>query len=126
MLNVKGIATMVTKAAKASVKSFQRILGMELHMSAPLESRVELSLSEWDMTRKGYRVQLASGSRPIVFEGGRFTLPGIGFTPRHRIALVHHTPGLFEANDMIDVVAGNRGLNIRNFRDLESALAWLG
>lgn len=32
---------------------------------------------------------------------------------------------LAEANDMIDIVAGNRGLNVKNFRDVESALAWL-
>jgi hypothetical protein len=53
-------------------------------------------------------------------------MPSMGVTPQHRIALVHHTPGLYEANDMIDIVASNRGLNIKNFRDLDSALAWLG
>jgi translocation and assembly module TamB len=52
----------------------------ELHTKTPLESRVELALSEWDVTRKGYRVELASGSRPIVFDNGRFSLPGVGFT----------------------------------------------
>lgn len=53
-------------------------------------------------------------------------LPSLGITPSHRIALVHHTPGLYEASDMIDIVAANRGLNVKNFRDVESALAWLG
>ena len=53
-------------------------------------------------------------------------MPSVGVTPQHRIALVHHTPGLYEASDMIDIVAGNRGLNVRNFRDVDSALAWLG
>jgi hypothetical protein len=53
-------------------------------------------------------------------------LPSLGMTPAHRIALVHHTPGFFEANDMIDIVAENRGLNVKNFRDVGSALAWLG
>lgn len=53
-------------------------------------------------------------------------LPGLGLTPTHRIALVHHTPGLFEASDMIDIVAENRGMNVKNFRDVDSALAWLG
>jgi translocation and assembly module TamB len=52
----------------------------EFRMKTPLESRVELTLSEWDVTRKGYHVELASGSRPIVFENGRFSLPGVGFT----------------------------------------------
>src|SRR3982750_4089445 len=36
-------------------------------------------------------------------------LPSLGITPSHRIALVHHTPGLFEQSDMIDIVAANRG-----------------
>jgi hypothetical protein len=53
-------------------------------------------------------------------------LPSLGATPQHRIALVHHTPGFYEANDMIDIVAGNRGLNVKNFPDVDSALAWLG
>ncbi|HEY3665318.1 MAG TPA: hypothetical protein VGL19_04935, partial [Polyangiaceae bacterium] len=52
----------------------------ELRMKSPLESKVELALSEWDVTRRGYHVELASGSHPIVFEGGRFSLPGVGFT----------------------------------------------
>jgi len=52
-------------------------------------------------------------------------LPSLGATPRHRIALVHHTPGFAEANHMIDLVASNRGLKVKNFADVESALAWL-
>jgi translocation and assembly module TamB len=52
----------------------------EFHMKTPLDSRVELALSEWDVTRKGYRVELASGAQPIVFERGRFSLPGLGFS----------------------------------------------
>jgi hypothetical protein len=52
-------------------------------------------------------------------------LPQLGLTHEHRIALVHHTPGLFEANSMIDLVAENRGINVRNFRDLHSATQWL-
>jgi len=57
----------------------------EFRMKAPLQSRLELSLSDLSVNRKGYHVELASGSRPIVFEDGRFALPGIGFsatTPR--------------------------------------------
>ena len=52
----------------------------EFRTKTPLESRVELSLSNWSVTHKGYHVELASGSRPIVFENARFSLPGIGFT----------------------------------------------
>jgi len=52
-------------------------------------------------------------------------LPALGLTHEHRIALVHHTPGLYEANDMIDLVAKNRGINVRNFPDVRSATEWL-
>jgi hypothetical protein len=52
-------------------------------------------------------------------------LPSLGMTHKHRIALVHHTPGFYEANDMIGIVAANRGLNLRNFADVPSAMAWL-
>ena len=52
-------------------------------------------------------------------------LPALGLTHEHRIALVHHTPGLCEANAMIDVVAKNRGINVRNFPDVPSATEWL-
>ena len=52
-------------------------------------------------------------------------LPELGLTPRHRIALVHRKPEAQKANEFIDVVAGNRGLEVRNFPDLETATAWL-
>ena len=52
-------------------------------------------------------------------------LPEFGFTPSHKIALVHHTPGLYEATRMVDLVAGNRSMNVRGFADVESATAWL-
>jgi len=52
-------------------------------------------------------------------------LPALGLTYDHRIALVHNTPGLYEANDMIDLVAKNRGINVRNFPDVRSATEWL-
>jgi hypothetical protein len=52
-------------------------------------------------------------------------MPALGITPQHRIALVHYTPGLYEASDLLETAAVNRGLNIKNFRDLGAALAWL-
>jgi hypothetical protein len=52
-------------------------------------------------------------------------LPKIGFTPLHSIALVHRTPVAQMANQFIDVLAGERGLMVRNFPDPESARAWL-
>lgn len=48
-----------------------------------------------------------------------------GLTPQHRIALVHHTPGLHEASDMVDLAAANRAMNVRTFGDVPSALTWL-
>lgn len=52
-------------------------------------------------------------------------LPTLGLTYEHRIALVHHTPGLHEAYQMIDLVARNRNINVRTFRDVPSATEWL-
>ncbi len=52
----------------------------EYHIKTPLDSKVELALSQLDAARRGYRVQLASGAQPITFQSGRFSLPGVGFT----------------------------------------------
>jgi len=68
------------------------------------------------------KVPLSSASQYLLID----KLPFLGATPRHRIALVHHTPGFLEANDMIGLAAGNRGLHVKNFPDVDSALAWLG
>ncbi|HEX2567437.1 MAG TPA: hypothetical protein VHN19_11105 [Burkholderiales bacterium] len=81
--------------------------------------------------RLGLKRILIELSQKVPLSGtGQFMLverlPSLGLTPEHRIALVHHTPGFFEANDMIDMVAENRGLNVKNFRDVGAALAWLG
>ena len=73
----------------------------EIWTKTPLQSRLELSLSDWSINRKGYHVELASGSKPIVFEHGRFVLPGIGFsatTPRGQRVT-------FDAQGSIDNVA---------------------
>ena len=52
-------------------------------------------------------------------------LPEIGFTSQHRIALVHRTAGMQQANEFINLVARNHGVMVRNFADLQPALAWL-
>jgi hypothetical protein len=52
-------------------------------------------------------------------------LPELGFTPRHRIALVHSTPEMHEANQFINLIAENRSLEVRNFQGIESAKVWL-
>ena len=52
-------------------------------------------------------------------------LPEIGFTHKHRIALVHRTVEARKANDFINLVAFNRGVNVRNFPGLQDAETWL-
>jgi hypothetical protein len=52
-------------------------------------------------------------------------LPEIGFTPAHRIALVHRTPAMQEANEFINLLAANRSINVRNFPAVEDAKTWL-
>jgi len=52
-------------------------------------------------------------------------LPGLGFTAEHRIALVHRTAEMQEANQFINLVASNHGVMVRNFPGLEPAKAWL-
>ncbi len=52
-------------------------------------------------------------------------LPEIGFTHKHRIALVHRTAEARKSNDFINLVAFNRGVNVRNFPSVEDAHTWL-
>ena len=52
-------------------------------------------------------------------------LPVLGFTERERVALVHRAPAMQEANEFINLVASNHGVNVRNFRGIEPAIAWL-
>ena len=52
-------------------------------------------------------------------------LPAIGFGHKHRIALVHQTNDARKANDFINIVAMNRGVNVRNFPSLHDAETWL-
>ncbi|HEY4104186.1 MAG TPA: hypothetical protein VGM44_09850, partial [Polyangiaceae bacterium] len=80
----------------------------ELRMKAPLDSRVELAVTDWDVTRKGYRVQLVPGSQPIVFEEGRFSLPGLGFTtttPRGQRATFDAQGTIFNVSTMPQIDA---------------------
>jgi hypothetical protein len=52
-------------------------------------------------------------------------LPQLGFTPRHRIALVHSTPEMHEANQFINLIAENRDIAVRNFQGVDVAKDWL-
>lgn len=52
-------------------------------------------------------------------------LPELGFTPQQRIALVHRTPQMQDANQFINLVARNHGVMVRNFAGVEPAKAWL-
>jgi len=52
-------------------------------------------------------------------------LPQIGFTPADRIALVHRTGEMQQANQFINTAAANRGVMVRNFPGVQDAKAWL-
>ena len=52
-------------------------------------------------------------------------LPQIGLMPPQKIALLHGKQKMREENEFINVVAQNRGIPVRNFSDMDSALAWL-
>ena len=52
-------------------------------------------------------------------------LPELGLTERQRIALVHRREAMQHANQFIDTVAANRGVQIRNFPSAEAAIDWL-
>ncbi len=72
--------TLGDSETRLSGKLGGRLSLQEFHMKTPLDSKLELALSEVDLMRRGYHVELASGSHAIVFENGRFSLPGVGFT----------------------------------------------
>ncbi len=74
-----------------------RLSLQEYRVKTPLDSRVEIALSELDATQRGYRVQLASGARPVSFQSGRFSLPGVGFT----ITTPHGQRATFDAQGSI-------------------------
>jgi hypothetical protein len=52
-------------------------------------------------------------------------LPHIGFGHKHRIALVHRSREAQRSNDFINLVAFNRGVNVRNFPSVADAQSWL-
>ena len=52
-------------------------------------------------------------------------LPEIGFNGEHRIAIVHQREEMQRANQFIDTVGANRGVQIRNFPSAEAAKDWL-
>jgi hypothetical protein len=52
-------------------------------------------------------------------------LPELGLNDSQRIALVHRRAEMQHANQFIDTVAANRGVQIRNFPSAEAAIDWL-
>ena len=52
-------------------------------------------------------------------------LPALGLTDEQRIALVHQREEMQRANQFIDTVGANRGVQIRNFPSAEAAKDWL-
>ena len=67
------------------------------------------------------KTPLSSGAQYALIS----KLPELGFTPQHRIAMVHKRAEMQKANEFIDVVSGNRGLAVRNFPSVEDAKTWL-
>ena len=49
----------------------------------------------------------------------------IARTPRHRIALTAETADLQASHEYLELLARQRGVNVRSFRDEAEALAWL-
>ena len=52
-------------------------------------------------------------------------LPELGLADEQRIAIVHRREAMQRANQFIDTVAANRGVQIRNFPSAEAAKDWL-
>ena len=52
-------------------------------------------------------------------------LPELGFTANEKVALVHRTPAMQQANEFINLVARNHGVLVRNFAGVEPAKDWL-
>ena len=52
-------------------------------------------------------------------------LPDLGLTDQQRIAIVHQREEMQRANQFIDTVGANRGVQIRNFPSAEAAKDWL-
>src|SRR5258708_30199499 len=48
-------------------------------------------------------------------------LPELGFTPRHRTALVHSTPQLHEPDQFINLIPEIPGIPVRNFQRVQIA-----
>ena len=52
-------------------------------------------------------------------------LPELGFTSNEKVALVHRTAEMQQANQFINLVARNHGVMVRNFAAVEAAMDWL-
>ena len=117
---------------------------MEYHIDADEEFlRVTISGRETDQTPSEVCAAVLAESRKrgrnrILIEldqkfplspGNQFALvtklPELGFTAAERIALVHRTPEMQDANQFINLVASNHGVMVRNFFGLEPAKEWL-
>ena len=75
------------------------------------------------------RILIELDQRFPLSPGNQFALvtrlPEIGFTPQQRIALVHRTAEMQDANQFINLVARNHGVMVRNFAGVKPAEAWL-
>ena len=82
------------------------------------------------MQRGVYRVMIdARGnptglSTPDIFELVA-DAESLGFTPRHRVAILRVRPEALQRAKYIGALAGSKGLSVRAFDDYEAALAFL-
>ncbi len=52
-------------------------------------------------------------------------LPKLGYTQDERIALVHRTPEMQDANHFVNLLGRNHSVMVRNFSGIEPAKDWL-
>ena len=92
-------------------------------------SEVCAAVLEQSRKRGRERILIELDQKFPLSPGNQFALvtrlPELGFTERHRIALVHRTREMQDANQFINLVASNHGVNVRNFHGVEPAIAWL-
>ena len=52
-------------------------------------------------------------------------LGSLGLSPQHRVALLNRPKDEFDRGAFLELCAGNRGFQIKAFREFEAAVAWL-
>jgi hypothetical protein len=92
--------------------------------------RLLAAIMNESMQRGVYRVMIDARGNPtglstpdiVELVAGAHSL---GFTPRHRVAILRVRPEALQRAKYIGALAGSRGFNVRAFDDYEAALAFL-